>query len=101
MDPGVVVGVAPSNVFVTVKVTLLEIWSGDSNVASLPDGAHVALMPSSSQAYTTAVAPPVPVSVIVHVVPGTLALKKLSLAGTGSPVALKVRSPDGPPPVHA
>jgi hypothetical protein len=87
-------------VFVTVKVTLVDVWSGESNVASLPDGAQLALTPSSSQAYAV-VDPPVPVSVMVHVVPGTLALKKLSFAGTGSPVALKVRSPDGPPPVQA
>jgi hypothetical protein len=25
---------------VTVKVTLLDVWSGESNVASLPEGAH-------------------------------------------------------------
>ena len=61
----------------------------------------LALTPSSSQAYATVVAPPVPVSVMVHVVPGTLALKKLSFAGTGLPVALNVRSPAGPPPVQA
>ena len=84
-----------------MKITLVDVWSGESNVTSLPEGAHVSLTPSSSQAYATVVAPPVPVSVMVHVVPGTLALKKLSVAGTGSLVALKVRSPDGPPPVQA
>ena len=57
-----------ANVLVTVKITLLDVWSGESNVAALPDGAHVALAPSSSQAYATVVAPPVAVSVIVHVV---------------------------------
>lgn len=68
-------GVAPPRVFVTVKVTLLDVLFGESKVTSFPEAAQLAFTPSSWQLYATVVAPPVPVSVIVHVVPSTPSLK--------------------------
>jgi hypothetical protein len=38
------------NVLVTVKVTLLELLVGESNVTPLPEAAQLALTPSSSHA---------------------------------------------------